>query len=77
MGNVERDPEVEKRIRSMCKNYMDLMSECCVDNKVLEHFKANKHAVLNEKVGMKIPEDVHISLDITKKRWATLPRVSC
>ncbi len=66
------DPAVEERIRSMCEKYLALNAKCCVDDKEMERFKANMHDVLNNEVGMKIPKDVHISLDYTTKRWATL-----
>ncbi len=62
----------ERTIRGMCKNYMDLISECCVNDQALARFKGNMHSVLNEEVGMKIPEDVAIVLDLTTNRWATL-----
>lgn len=77
MSDVHIDPvgpsgQTEQKIREICKNYFDLNADCCVDDNAMAAFKNDPHKVLNEKVGMKIPEDVAIVLNTTNKRWPTL-----
>lgn len=69
LGNVDSE---EQNVREILKNYLNLMAECAGSDQALADFKANMHKELNEKVGMKIPEDVAIHLDTTKNRWATV-----
>ncbi len=69
---VEKSETIDERIRSMCVNYMKLMVECMEDDTVREDFLSNPHPYLNDKVGMKIPNNVGVMFDENLARWPSI-----
>ncbi len=63
---------VDEKIKNICVNFMKLMLDCMEDEKLREDFTKNTHDYLNNKVGMKIPKEVGIILDVKGARWPAI-----
>lgn len=66
---VTKTPGIKKKLNDMYINYMQMMIDCARDPELKEKLFADNEArvkYLNEKVGMTIPESVHVVFDTTQ-----------
>jgi len=69
---IEKSETVNEEIRSICVNYMRLMADCMENNSVKDDFLKNPHPYLNDKVGMKIPENIPVMFSENLSRWPAI-----
>lgn len=63
---IENIPE---RIKEMSINYMSLMIDCANDKEFKTSFTDQPHRLLNERVGMNVPESVNVVFESSHFRW--------
>lgn len=63
---IENIPE---KIKEMSINYMSLMIDCANDKEFKTSFTDKPHQVLNERVGMNIPDSINVVFESSYFRW--------